>query len=103
MEDISSVLRSISKESFASEIDRQCAVNEARALLLRIESPWETGYRQSWIEPGRMACLEIASKLNLWNKWVADGEKAKSLDEIAKLVTCDYTLLCPSLNQNHLL
>lgn len=93
MEDIVSKLRSITKESFASENDRQLAVMEARALVARIESPWETAFRQSWIEPARMVCLEITNKLDLWTKWVADGGAPKSLDEIAKLVTCDYQLL----------
>jgi hypothetical protein len=93
MENAVDKLRSITKESFASETDRQLAVAEARALIARIESPWETGFRQSWIEPSRMACLEITRELDLWTKWVSNGGAPKTLEEIAKLVTCDYDLL----------
>ncbi|EED17232.1 O-methyltransferase, putative [Talaromyces stipitatus ATCC 10500] len=93
MANIASNLRSISKESFTSESDRQQAVAEARALITRLESPWETAFRQSWIEPSRMACLEIGNKIGLWDKWVADGSGPKTLEEISKLVTCDYQLL----------
>lgn len=94
MADIASTLRSISKDSFISESDRQKAVTEARALIARLESPWETAFRQSWIEPSRMACLEIGNKIGLWTKWVADGSAPKTLEEISKLVTCDFQLLC---------
>lgn len=94
MADIASNLRSISKESFISESERQQAVAEARALITRLETPYETAFRQSWIEPSRMACLEIGNKIGLWAKWVADGSGPKTLKEISKLVTCDYLLLC---------
>jgi hypothetical protein len=94
MANIPSTLRSISKESFTSESDRQQAVTEARALIARLETPWETAFRQSWIEPSRMACLEIGNKIGLWTKWVADGSAPKTLEEISKLVTCDIQLLC---------
>lgn len=94
MADIPSQLRSITRESFSSDSDRQLAVAEARALLSRIETPWETGFRQSWIEPSCMACLKITSNLDLWTKWVENGGAPKTLDELFKFVIADYTLFC---------
>ncbi|KAH8689898.1 putative O-methyltransferase [Talaromyces proteolyticus] len=93
MADIPSQLRAITRNSFTSNADREFAVAEARALLSRIESPWETAYRQSWIEPARMASLEITNKLDIWKKWAAAGGSPKSIEELSKLVTCDHTLL----------
>jgi hypothetical protein len=96
MADIVSQLRSITKASFSSEPDRRAAVAEARALVTRLESPWETGFHYSWIHPSRMACLRIAMELDLFKKWKAVGGTPKSEDELFELVTCDRLLFCES-------
>ena len=63
-----SQLRSISKESCSTEEVRKAAVSEARALINRLETPWETGFRYTWLHPARMACLRIAMQLDLFKK-----------------------------------
>lgn len=94
MADILSQLRSINQASFASAVERKAAVAEARALVNRLESPWETAFRYSWIHPTRMACLRIAMDLGLFKKWKAAGGTPKSEDELLQLVSCDRLLFC---------
>ena len=92
MATISSQLRAISKASFQSENERKAAVAETRALLNRLETPWETAYRYTWIHPSRMACLRVASQLDLFKKWKAAGGKPMAVEELQKLVVCNSKL-----------
>lgn len=67
---------------------------EARALVHRLETPWETAFHLVWTEPGRMACLRIAQRLDLFKKWVDAGGDPKSEDDLAAMVKCDRWLFC---------
>lgn len=91
MADIVSQLRSVTQASFPSEKDRKAAIAETWALLTRLETPWESGFRYAWMDPARMACLRIAMQLDLFKKWKADGGAPKSGEDLQKLVSCDPT------------
>lgn len=92
-------IRTTGASSFQDDIRRKAAITEARAMISRLETPWETGNRLSWIEPTMMACLGTTARLGLFERWHEVGAGPKSEDELSKLVACDSILLKRLLKQ----
>ena len=85
-------LRAINGNSFRNASQRATAVFETRALLARIESPWNTGVRFTWIQPALMACIYIAMKLQLFQRWQSSGSGPKTAFQLVNMVECDPLL-----------
>jgi len=94
MADIVSTLRGVNASSFDDMEERRTAISETRALLSRLETPWDTAVRLCHEMPALLTCLKTAIDLQLLEKWLADNDGAKhTAAELAKLVGCDASLL----------
>ncbi|GAQ45734.1 uncharacterized protein AtWU_01507 [Aspergillus tubingensis] len=96
--DVLGTLNAISANSFDAESDRIKALLAAYALVSRLETPWE--------RIARMSSLKVVKDLQLFEKWHANGDEARSGDELTALVNCDRDLLGRILRHlatNHIL
>ncbi|KAF2217997.1 hypothetical protein CERZMDRAFT_92625 [Cercospora zeae-maydis SCOH1-5] len=57
-------LRNLNKTSLPSETSRIAALNEARALVRRLEQPWERMYDIAWTYPAFIASFRVAKDVN---------------------------------------
>lgn len=91
-------LRALNPSSYVNDEERKSVVEEAKALVARLETPFEAGFRFGWVEPARMAALEIFIRLGFFKKWHAAGDATKHEDELADLVAdeCDPVLFSES-------
>ena len=85
-------LGSYDRESFRSNVDRKSVLNEARKLISRIETPWETGFRLTYTNPACLACLRVATQLGFFKSWKEKGGQPSPISELLKLVSCDGVL-----------
>ena len=90
---IAQSLRTINKSSFGNEAERIRATEEAIALAMRLETPYETAMRFSFTQSTVMACIRTCSKLKLFSKWSDDGGGPRVGNDLARLVECDSILL----------
>ncbi|GLA66796.1 hypothetical protein AtubIFM55763_004844 [Aspergillus tubingensis] len=91
--DVLGTLNAISANSFDAESDRIKALLAAYALS---EQP----------KPALSASLKVVKDLQLFEKWHANGDEARSGDELTALVNCDRDLLGRILRHlatNHIL
>ncbi|KAM3419968.1 hypothetical protein BST61_g3284 [Cercospora zeina] len=58
----------LNKTSFPSENSRIAALNEARALVRRLERPWERMYDIAWTYPAFIASFRVAKDLGLFGQ-----------------------------------
>ncbi|OJI80340.1 hypothetical protein ASPTUDRAFT_937004 [Aspergillus tubingensis CBS 134.48] len=104
--DVLGTLNAISANSFDAESDRIKALLAAYALVSRLETPWERISRMCMGEPSLSASLKVVKDLQLFEKWHANGDEARSGDELTALVNCDRDLLGQILRHlatNHIL
>ncbi|PWY75785.1 S-adenosyl-L-methionine-dependent methyltransferase [Aspergillus eucalypticola CBS 122712] len=104
--DVLGTLNAINADSFSAEGDRINALLAAYALVSRLETPWERIARMCMGEPALSASLKVVKDLRLFEKWHADGDGARSGDELAALANCERDLLGRILRHlatNHIL
>lgn len=93
-DDIASLLSTVDASSFTTSEDRKRAIDEARALLARLETPTEFLYRQFYIHPAFASALGTALNLHLFEKWATKKQSAPtSSAHLASLVSCQPDLL----------
>lgn len=92
--DIVANLRSIDASSFTSDIERRQALREARALISRLETPWETSERLNVNYPTILACIHTAMDLKLFHSWLSknDGKPSTAKELKALVPQCDDSL-----------
>ncbi|CAK1363846.1 Demethylsterigmatocystin 6-O-methyltransferase [Cercospora beticola] len=83
-------LRKLDKTSFQSEASRIVALNEARALVRRLEQPWERMYDVAWTYPAFIASLRVAQDLNIFSHLTSSPQ---SSSQLAEKVGADPVLL----------
>ncbi|PPJ54572.1 hypothetical protein CBER1_06639 [Cercospora berteroae] len=83
-------LRKLDKTSFQSEASRISALNEARALVRRLEQPWERMYDIAWTYPAFIASFRVAQDLNIFSQLTSAPQ---SSSQLAEKVGADPVLL----------
>lgn len=91
--DLVATLRSINDSSFSS-VEQQQIIQEADALVSRLETPFEMSCRLNVSYPATLACVQIALDLKLFESWLAEKDgKPCSAKELQELVPqCDRIL-----------
>ncbi|GIZ43637.1 hypothetical protein CKM354_000685400 [Cercospora kikuchii] len=74
-------LRKLDKTCFPSEASRIAALNEARALVRRLEQPWERMYDIAWTYPAFIASLRVAQDLNIFSHLTSAPQSSSQLVE----------------------
>lgn len=74
-------LRSLDKSSFPDEADRLTALEEARALVRRLERPSERMYDLAWVQPAFLTSFRTAQDLNLFSHLSSTPQSASDLAE----------------------
>lgn len=75
---------SISATYFEDEASRKQALQSARSLVHRLETPMETMLRIAWTEPGYAAALKICLDLGLF-KALAEGQGFATMKTVGDL------------------
>lgn len=92
-QEITRSLDSIRPESFVTDADRFAAMQAARRLVARLETPFERAVSLTWTEPVLFAGIKVCQDLGIWNKWTekhkAQGNRPQSLDDIVAMCDCD--------------
>lgn len=92
--EIISQLRSINSSSFASDVEREQAIEEAHALVSRLETPYETSSRLCLSFPATLICVQIGLDLGLFQSWLSknDGKPCTSKELHELVPQCDHNL-----------
>lgn len=72
-------IRSLQKSSFPQEADRLTALDEARALVRRLERPSERMYDIAWVQPAFLTSFRTAYDLNLFTHLTQTPQSVKEL------------------------
>lgn len=84
--DVTKTLDSIQAESFTTDAERHEAMEAARRLVARLETPFERTFSLVWAIPALLAGLRICQDLGIWQKWTQQCSTSsnipQSLDKI---------------------
>lgn len=87
-------LDAIVPESFETDADRHEAMEAARRLLARLQTPYERTVTLTWSEPVMIAGIQTLQDLGVWKEWAEkhklDGNTAQSLENIVNM--CNVTV-----------
>ncbi|KAG8631938.1 hypothetical protein KVT40_001078 [Elsinoe batatas] len=86
-------LRDFDHSSWDNEDQRVELLSAARALISKIETPFEKIMDISHSQPMLAMALKVAKDVQLFEKWMEAGGGAKSIDELSDLVGVKATLL----------
>lgn len=93
-EEVVKSLDSIQLASFDTDTDRYEAMQAAKRLVARLETPFESAVSLTWADPVLLAGLKVCQDLGIWNKWTAkhkaQGNTPQTLDDI--LAMCDHAV-----------
>ncbi|EQB57146.1 hypothetical protein CGLO_02783 [Colletotrichum gloeosporioides Cg-14] len=103
-----SSIEDVSSSSFSNESDRMKALLAAQALLVRLESPWDTAVRLNMTQPALGAAIRTVKDLELFERWNEHGNEPLTSTQAAEIIggKCDRALLYRLLRllaANHLL
>lgn len=99
LQNFTSLIDTVDKDSFESENARREALAAARALCRRLERPMDTMLRIAWVEPPYVACLKIALDIKLFVALAKGGKgAAHSIVELANETKTDKALLRKSVH-----
>ena len=90
---LESLVQATDHGSFQNEYERRKAVQCARELLAKLETPWDTASRLLLIDPFAVAALKTLANLQVFSRW-QPVNSAKTLAELTQLTGCDSRLLC---------
>ncbi len=80
------VLRTISRESFATNRDRIEAVNACQALLTRLQDPFERVWEIVIDVPALTASVKLCLDIGLFQSWKESGDTQQSCRDLAKMI-----------------
>ncbi|KAI8241487.1 hypothetical protein K4K55_012325 [Colletotrichum sp. SAR 10_96] len=103
-----SSIEHVNSSSFSNEGDRMKALLAAQALLVRLESPWDTAVRLNMTQPALGAAIRTVKDLELFERWNEHGNGPLTSGQAAEIIggKCDPALLYRLLRllaANHLL
>lgn len=88
-QDVANTLDAIQAESFATDADRHKAMEAARRLVARLETPLERAVDLTWSVPVLLASIQVCQDLGVWSKWTEKqklGETGpKTLEDILEM------------------
>lgn len=90
MENFISVISNTDGSSFATEGDRLKALEEARALVSRLETPWERIYKHCWVEPVQTLSMKTAADLDIFGRL---SDTPQSSTDLGQKVNADPAFL----------
>lgn len=90
---LKSLVQATDHDSFQNEYERRKAVQCARELLAKLETPWDTASRLLLIDPFAVAALKTLVNLQVFSRW-QPVNSAKTLAELTQLTGCEGRLLC---------
>lgn len=87
-------LHSIDASCFTSDLQRRQAIQEAQALISRLETPYETSARLNVSYSATLVCLKTALDLKLFQAWLSKNDGSPcTANELRELVPqCDGVL-----------
>ncbi|KAF9873973.1 hypothetical protein CkaCkLH20_08707 [Colletotrichum karsti] len=88
-------IENVGSASFSNEGERRQALQAAQALLVRLESPWDTAMRLNMSQPAVGAALRIFKDLKVFERWHEQGNEPLTSAQLAGIIEekCDPTLL----------
>ncbi|KAK7740598.1 hypothetical protein SLS62_011099 [Diatrype stigma] len=92
-------LEAINADSFADTNERHRVEDALVAALNRVRTPWDIGWNHVWVNAPTNASIKILIDAGIFKKWVENGSKPQTTDELAEFTSTDPALIRRLLRQ----